>query len=99
MNRRTLVANGLSNRRPANLRRASSARQWGNKFARLVAKRSIILGFKEFHSGQARLIAAHPFCGVSATGVSARPVSNHDVRLSTTSWPMALRVWTEAEPT
>src|SRR3712207_8022372 len=41
--------------------------------------------------------AARPVQGVSATGVSGPLPENHETRLSTTSWPMALRVWTEAE--
>ena len=37
--------------------------------------------------------------GFRRTGVSGPLPENQDSRLSTTSWPMALRVWTEAEPT
>ncbi len=39
------------------------------------------------------------FHGVSDTGVSGPLPSNHEARLSTRSWPIASRVWTEAEPT
>src|SRR5262249_11885669 len=39
-----------------------------------------------------------PFTGVSATGVSAALPANQVLRLSTTSWSIAFRVTTEAEP-
>src|SRR3954468_12346923 len=39
-----------------------------------------------------------PLNGVSATGVSGALPENQDLRLSTTSWSIALRVTTEAEP-